>query len=78
MNKWNLEKTLLSFFVSDQWMILRKNNTNIFYFWYTNFLRKYNTNILVFSDTFWYLLFLIDKSHLKEIILIFFVFSNTF
>ena len=58
LNKSHLEEIILIFFVSDEWMILRRNNTHIF----------------CFSDTFFkYFLFLISKSHLEKIIPIFFV-----
>ena len=62
INKIRLEEIIPMFFDSDEWMILKKK-LQIFF---------------VLSETFYYFLFLIDTSDLKNVILIFLVFSDSF
>ena len=50
-----------------------KNNPDIFCFWWMNISKKLIPILFAFSDTFSCFLFLMDKSHLKRLILIFFV-----
>ena len=66
MNEWYLKKIILIFFVFDKWMILKKiiliffvfdkweslrrNNTNIFCFWWMNDTEKTILNFFVSDE----------------------------